>query len=70
MLIVQYPTQFSRPPRSISNHIHHRFLFANGGSTNTTRVAIHALFFRYELRTKEQKQNYNFKKIKSDLQNR
>ena len=41
MLIVQYPMQFNRPPRNISNHVQHRFAQANGGSTNTTRV--HAL---------------------------
>ena len=44
MLIVQYPMQFSRPPKMSATYDQHRFAKANGGSTNTTRVhAFHAL---------------------------
>ena len=39
MLIVQYPMQFSGPPRSNSNPCSAPLIAqANGGSTNTTRV--------------------------------
>ena len=41
MLIVQYPMQFSGPPR---NHVQNGFAQANDPSTNTTRVhTFHAL---------------------------
>ena len=41
MFIIQYPMQFSGPPRILTIHFQHRFAQANGGSTDTTRV--HAL---------------------------
>ena len=44
MIIVQYPMQFSEPPRNIRNHVQQRFMLTDGGdSTNATWDAFHAL---------------------------
>ena len=43
LLIIQYPMQFSGPPKILTDHVQHRFE-ANGGSINITRAhAFHAL---------------------------
>ena len=43
MLIIQYPMQYSGPPRSISHLFSVLHEQSNGGSTSTIRVAFHAL---------------------------